>query len=262
MRCSSRFRHSNTPTRGGWRDYTKRMFSSLTVASQRVLEPELMDDPALESDQHRQALDGLTRINRVSNTAARMARTINTLNHHPDQPLRILDVATGSGDLPLSLAARAQRRGWNWQLVGSDISPTAISYAQERATKQKRRVEFITHNAIETPLPDDCDVIACSLFLHHLTDDEAVTLLSRMRAAARQMVIVDDLSRSNWGLLLAVIGTRLLSRSPIVHVDGPRSVRAAFTPLELSKLADQADLDGHRVTTNWPARQLLVWRRS
>jgi len=236
------------------------MFSSLTVAPQRVLEPELMDDPALGADQHQRALDGLIRINRMSRTAARLARAIETLTPPDNRPLRILDVATGSGEVPLALAVRAQRRGHHWQLLGSDISPTAVAYAAQRASKQQLAVDFLTHNALETPLPDDCDVIVCSLFLHHLNDEQAELLLRRMREAARQMVIVDDLRRSNWGLLVAVIGTRLLSRSRIVHIDGLRSVRAAFTPRELSTLADRAGLAGHRVTTCWPARQLLVWR--
>lgn len=234
---------------------------TLTVAPQRVLEPELMDDPALGVEQHHRALDGLIRINRASGTAARLAQAIETLTPPADRPLRILDVATGSGEVPLALAARAKHRGHRWQLLGSDISPTAIAYASERAAQQQHAIEFLTHNALAAPLPSDCDVVLCSLFTHHLTNDEAVLLLSRMRAAARQMVLVDDLRRSNWGLLVAYVGTRVLSRSRIVHVDGLRSVRAAFTPDELSELANQAGLTGHHISRVWPARQLMVWRR-
>jgi hypothetical protein len=101
----------------------------------------------------------------------------------------------------------------------------------------------------------------CSLFLHHLADDEAKDLLTRMAAAARHLLLVNDLERSTRGLLLAYLGTRLLSRSPVVHVDGLRSVRAAFTRTEVRALAERAGLNGAEVSPRWPCRYLLTWRR-
>lgn len=238
------------------------LLSSLLVAPERVMVPELMDDPELDENKLRAALDSLRRINSISNTTPRIERTIRTLAQPGDRALRILDVGTGSGDLPLALAARAKRKGLNWQLIGSDISSNAISYAQERATRQQLPVEFITHDAFADPFPENCDVIVNSLFLHHMTDEQAAVVMSRMQSAAGQMVIVDDLCRTNWGLWLAMIGTRLLSRSHIVHVDGPRSVRAAFTPSELQELAAKSAMQGHQLTRHWPQRQLLVWRNT
>lgn len=75
-------------------------------------------------------------------------------------------------------------------------------------------------------------------------------------------VLVQDLVRSRLGLGLTWIGCHLLSRSPIVRVDGPRSVRAAFTPREVRALAAQAELDAARLSCHWPQRLVLQWRRS
>src|SRR5437762_14296715 len=79
---------------------------------QRRLEPELMDQPDLAVGQHRQALRGLARINAWSGSArilwpelAALARRL-----HP-APLRILDVASGEGELPIRLWKRARRAG-------------------------------------------------------------------------------------------------------------------------------------------------------
>jgi hypothetical protein len=101
----------------------------------------------------------------------------------------------------------------------------------------------------------------CSLFLHHLADDDARTLLARMRDAAAQMVAVSDLRRSKWGYALAWLGSRVVSRSEIVRTDGPLSVRAAFTIGEARALAYAAGLDGAKVRPIWPQRFLLVWNR-
>jgi hypothetical protein len=75
------------------------------------------------------------------------------------------------------------------------------------------------------------------------------------------MVIVSDLDRSRLGLLLAWLGTRLLTRSPVVHVDSLRSVRAAFTRDEAAALATRAGLTSWRLTMHWPCRWRLVAER-
>jgi hypothetical protein len=61
--------------------------------------------------------------------------------------------------------------------------------------------------------------------------------------------------------MLAYVGTRLLSASPIVHVDGPLSVAAAFTCVEAQELARRAGLEGATVARRWPFRFLLTWSR-
>ena len=101
----------------------------------------------------------------------------------------------------------------------------------------------------------------CSLFLHHLDEAEAVTVLRSMSQGSRRAVLVNDLVRSRSGYLLAVLGTRILSRSPIVHIDGPLSVAGAFTPDEVLQLCEQAGLNGATISRHWPQRFLLTWSR-
>ncbi|MCA9021331.1 MAG: hypothetical protein KDA74_14375, partial [Planctomycetaceae bacterium] len=60
---------------------------------------------------------------------------------------------------------------------------------------------------------------------------------------------------------LAWTACRLLTRSPVVHTDGPLSVAGAFTVNEIKELAGQAGLDGFQITRHWPQRWLLKWSR-
>ena len=71
----------------------------------------------------------------------------------------------------------------------------------------------------------------------------------------------NDLARGWTGLTLAHVGLRLLTRSPVVHFDGPRSVEGAFTPAEALALAAKAGLKGATVARRWPCRFLLTWER-
>jgi 2-polyprenyl-3-methyl-5-hydroxy-6-metoxy-1,4-benzoquinol methylase len=176
-------------------------------------------------------------------------------------PLRLLDVATGAGDLPVALWRKARRAGIALTVEGCDRSPQALAYARRRAEAWGAAVRFFEWDALAGPCPDGYDVITCSLFLHHLDEEEAVRLLGSMAASAGSLVLVNDLRRSAAGFVLAYVGTRVLSRSDVVHVDGPRSVEAALTVAEVRHLAERAGLAGASVAQRWPCRFLLRWRR-
>lgn len=229
----------------------------------RHREPELMDDPNLDPALHRQALKGLRRVHLISGTVSTLWKQIHRIARQtPNSTVRVLDVACGGGDLAVSLARKAAHSGYPVELSGCDISPAALEFAATTAASENVTVNFFQADAITAPLPTDYDIICCSLFLHHLDEDDAVKLLRSMKASARRMVLISDLVRSQFGYLLTWVGLRLLTRSRICHVDGPLSVRAAFTPEEMLALAAQAELHDATLTRHWPERFLLTWSRS
>jgi 2-polyprenyl-3-methyl-5-hydroxy-6-metoxy-1,4-benzoquinol methylase len=240
----------------------------LPDVSRRTRRPELMDDPALVPDLHKDALRGLARLNRASGAARILWPTIQReAAAAGSRSLRVLDIATGSGDVPAWLLKRARRRGIDIRISGCDISPAAV----KRATERLERSGFSGHGAVsgsffvldalEGELPSGYDIIMCSLFMHHLDDDQVVSLLYRMRCAAASMVLVSDLERRRDSLLLAWCASRLLTRSPVVHTDAMLSVRGAFTADEFAALAEKAGLAGAVLQRRWPCRFQLEWRR-
>lgn len=235
------------------------LFASL---SQRNKQPELMDQPDLAEGAHRGALQALARINWLSGSARILWPALRRLAlEHRGRPLRVLDIATGGGDVPIGLHRQAQRAGLPIQFTGVDVSPTAIAHARQRAGEARSAVVFFQFDALHADLPEDFDVIMSSLFLHHLERDEAIELLRRMGQATRRLVLINDLIRCRAGYCLAWLGARVLTGSKIVHVDGPRSVAGAFTMAEVSELAHAAGLVGAQVSRRWPFRFLLQWRR-
>ena len=241
----------------------KNLFQTLARLGQRDLQPELMDQPQLDPLEHALALLGLARVNWFSRSDAILWPTLRSFAlEQKGDPLRVLDVACGGGDVTCALAKRARRAGLNVMLAGCDLSDTALSVARKQAASSGETIEFFQHDVLSAPLPARFDVVICSLFLHHLDEAEAVAVLRSMSQAARRAVLVNDLVRSRSGYLLAVLGTRLLSRSRIVHIDGPLSVAGAFTPQEALQLSEQAGLNGATVSRHWPQRFLLTWSRS
>lgn len=221
------------------------------AARERI--PEIMDRPDLDPAEHRRALAGLARINRWTFAARVLAGPIQQLAAELGRPVRVLDVATGSGDLPVQLARLAPS-----VVTGCDLSPTAVAAARGRGSP----VEFFEHDILAADPPGRYDAVTCSLFLHHLDEADAVTVLRRMKAAADRLVLVCDLERSRPNYHLVWLACRLLSRSPVVHFDGPASVRSAFTPAEAIALAGRAGLRGATAARRWPFRFLLKWEKS
>lgn len=239
--------------------------SALAFLSRRDRQPELMDQPEVDRDAHRHALDGLRTTNSICRTAQVIWRGIMDLNIRPTggQPLRVLDIAAGGGDVLRGVAKLASEQGVAMEFHGCDISATAVEYAQCAANRDAvANVGFSRLNALTDPLPTGYDVLMCTLFLHHLSEVDAIELLRQMAGAAKRCVIVDDLRRTRFGYFYAWAGGRLITRSHIVHADGPLSVRAAFTIAEARQLALDAGLQNARFRSHWPERFLMSWTKT
>jgi 2-polyprenyl-3-methyl-5-hydroxy-6-metoxy-1,4-benzoquinol methylase len=234
----------------------------LPDVTKRVRQPEIMDEPGLDEKLHHGALKGLKRINFWSGSAGILWPALRDMARASAGPLRVLDVATGAGDLPIRLWHKARTAGLALDMAGCDVSPTAVRFAQRQAETRKAKIHFFAWDALTGDLPTGYDALVCSLFLHHLDEEQAAMLLRRMGAVAQRGVLVNDLVRGRRGYLLAWLGARILSRSHVVHVDGPRSVAAAFTVKEALELAERAGLVGAQISKRWPCRFLLRWQHS
>lgn len=241
----------------------RRMFCSVRymVGSSRVMTPEIMDQPDVDGSAHALALEGLRRINKASRAARQIAHPILAMAQRRGlRRISLLDVACGGGDVPIGVALAAREAGLEIDLTLLDRSTTALNIASEAAERAGFKPRFVQRE-VSADLPvGEFDVITSSLFLHHLEKKEqVVSLLARMRARAARLIVVSDLRRGAPGLLAAWLGSRVLSRSEIVHHDAPASVRAAWTMEELSLCAYQAAIPEARVLKSWPFRMLLIW---
>ncbi|MEN1680793.1 MAG: methyltransferase domain-containing protein [Planctomycetota bacterium] len=218
-----------------------------------------MDRPDLDPALHTAALTGLARLNRWSNSVGILWGPIRRLAAAEGRTLTVLDVASGAGDVAIGLERRAARAGVQLEVIGCDISPTAIGHAERSAKRAGANVRFERRDVLSDPPTETFDVVTCSLFLHHLEADQAERLLRTLAAVTGRLLLINDLVRGPIGKLLADVACRVLSRSPVVHVDGPRSVEGAFTRNEAKQLAGAAGLVGAKVVPRWPCRMLIEW---
>jgi len=234
-----------------------------------------MDDPSLPELAHLRALEALARIHRVGRSARLLEAPLMHIARGLKRPVRVLDVATGGADLLMDLAVNdrtASRRSakgggdldrGRFDFSGCDLSEVGLRRGRDAALAAEVPIHLFRFDALSGAAPEGApyDVVMCSLFLHHLEDEEARSFLRGAKAWATSAVLVHDLVRSRAGWRLAWLASRALTRSPVVRFDALRSVEGAFTPREIMAVADDAGLGGAVCSVRWPARFVLEWRR-
>jgi SAM-dependent methyltransferase len=219
-----------------------------------------MDEPEVDRRQLATSLADLRGVNRWLGGTRVVLRHLAAMTARlPSGELTVIDVATGSGDIPLHVARWARRRGMRARVVATDAHAGTLALAREHAGRDPDvRVEHA--DALALPYADgEFDFALCSTALHHFADDDAVRVLRELRRVARRGVVVNDLRRSRPALLGARLLAATLWRShPVTRHDGPLSVRRAFTPGELLELGRRAGMRGARVHAHPPFRVALV----
>jgi len=208
-----------------------------------------MDDPSVDQETLRGNLRDLRRCNAVFGWRAAANRAVSrTLGATGG---RVLDVATGSGDIPARLAA--QHPGIECWV--SDRAAGAVAVI----TNREGRLRVLQADARNLPFADGAfDAATLHLALHHFPPEEAVGVLAELGRVARR-IVVTDLERS-W-LAYGVARTLpLVTRNPLTRHDGPVSVLRAYTRDELRDLGVRAGLQAVRVRRQFPARLTLTAR--
>jgi ubiquinone/menaquinone biosynthesis C-methylase UbiE len=207
--------------------------------SVRSNETELMDDLSRPDSEFVEAYSELTAINKHLGGIRAVERFL------PEDALSVLDVASGGCDVGEALAKSRNRH-----VVSLDMNPRGLKLADQTAP--------VAGDALQLPFADNTfDAVICSLFFHHLTNAECVSVLREMWRVARRIVIVNDLHRNRVAHASIRILSALFSRSTMFRNDAAASVRRAFRPTELGDIAEKAGIPA-RVYRSFPYRLVLV----
>lgn len=203
---------------------------------------ELLDDSGLDPDELAANLRDIRRVNRFFGGTSTIMRYVPGLIAlvPPQRTVSILDLATGSADIPITLSAWGKSNGRSLQITASDSSQEILDIAANHVSG-KADVTLSLYDARDVAAPDaGFDIVLCSLALHHFAPDDAVRVLREMRRLARIGWIVNDLQRSRLGYLAAWVAAHFTTRNRLTRHDAPLSVLRAYTPGELRDLVVQA----------------------
>jgi len=187
---------------------------------QRSLESEAMDsDDMPEKDRaifHRD----LARVHRLLGD---MEAVLGRIRRSPHPVRTVLDIGCGDG-----AALKQIRDATGAEVIGIDLRPPE---------KDVYGVPILRRDATRDELPP-ADVAISLLTLHHLTEDEIVSMIRNTARSCRRLICVDLVRHPlPFALFSAFI-------APLIHKtaadDGRQSIRRAFKPEELARLVRSA----------------------
>jgi SAM-dependent methyltransferase len=177
------------------------------------------------------------------------------------RPIHALELACGAGELSFALAAAMARQRLPVHVTGSDVVPSYVEAAMERARSTGSPACFRRLNAfdLKASLDDgDVDVAFIAQSAHHFSPGQLAMMIAQVGAAgARHFVAIDGLRSLSMLGLIPLVGSFSLNRSFIR--DGFISARRLHTEHEFELLARLAAPSASvRCETVFPLTSVLV----
>ncbi len=223
----------------------------------RSTQDELLDSPNVPTRLLLQNLRELDLLNRKTGGHAISLEGIKKLLKDKSRIYHIADLGCGSGDWLRYTALWARKNGFKVKLTGVDKKKDAIQYL-ERESSSFHEIEGFTGDYREFLNNSPVDVFHCSLFCHHLNDEELVELLGQINTLASVGFVINDLKRSRMAYYGAKAFTQLFRGSYLSKHDGPVSVLRGFTEQELKLIFKQAGVNQYRIVSRPFFRFLIV----
>ena len=157
----------------------------------------------------------------------------------PGDRLSIVDLATGSGDIPRLIVDHARRIGARVEIDALDRQAATIEIARELSAGYPE-ISCLEANILESDPGKAYDIVLCSLVVHHFSEEDAVRVLERCRKLSRKFVLASDLRRGPLATAGVYLLTALIFREPMTRYDARLSAARAFSFAEFHGLARRA----------------------
>jgi hypothetical protein len=195
----------------------------------------------------------------------------------------LLEVAAGDGSLAQDVRASLQPRGIRINVTLLDRAASHLpefsnsnhtkSLSSRAPSNDSQSESFdaaegpalagsaVAADALNLPFPDSTfDLVSSSLFVHHLSPEQATTFARESLRVCRHAVLVNDLLRDPLHLALVYAGIPLY-RSRITRHDAPASVRQAYTIEEMREFFQQAKAASLEIQRHYLYRMgVIAWK--
>ena len=219
-------------------------------------EPELMDRPDASPAELEAALRSLRGLNRYFGSYRIVMMFLRRWMKRGDR-LRVVDLATGSADIPRLVADYARKVGAEVEIVAVDFQQSTIETARRMSTGYPE-ITCVLGDVLTYQDHEPFDIVICSLALHHFSDEDAVRLLRHAKELSRRYVLISDLRRGFIATVGVSLLTALIFRDRMTRSDGRTSAAASFSAAEMRELAVRAGWQNFGAKNYRFARQ-AIW---
>jgi 2-polyprenyl-3-methyl-5-hydroxy-6-metoxy-1,4-benzoquinol methylase len=199
---------------------------------------EMMDRPQSVSAELERDLERIRQLNRWFGSYRLVLGFIRRWIRPADK-LRVVDLATGSGDIPRLIVDYARKISAKVEIDALDRQPATLEIAR-RLSVNYPEISYREANVLDWSSVEEYDITLCTLALHHFSNEDAVRLLHRCREVSKRFVLVSDLRRGFFLIAGVYLLTALIFREPMTRYDARLSAARAFSFSEMRDLARQA----------------------
>jgi SAM-dependent methyltransferase len=166
----------------------------------------------------------------------------------------LLDIGTGSADIPAAILAWGKRKGVDANIIGLEADPMTARIAAGR-TNDSPAIAIVQGDAGAPPfLPGSFDFVVASQILHHFPDETIVEHLRRWAKLARKAIVIGDLIRHPVAYHGVRMLTSLATRNTMTLTDAPLSVQRSLTFTEWRNLLIRAAIGPIEMFSVFPFR--------
>lgn len=229
--------------------------------SKRSLLPEKMDEPGVSENEIHQALSELETINRLLGGYNVIFNALSQLEW-TGQPVSIMDLGCGGGDMLRAIAKWALRNKRKVRLIGVDRNKIMTDFATQHS-KEFSNIRFVTLDVFDDALMlEKADITMNSLFCHHFDNDELSHLVKGMYKLSSRAVIINDIHRHWFAYHSIKIITSLFSKTFLVKYDAPLSVARSLTRKEWKDILHSAGISNYKLRWMWAWRWQIIIKKS
>ncbi len=226
----------------------------------RSKEPELMDDPFVEEKALKIALSDISRVNKLlggnSITVKAITKLINDTNLNKE--LVLLDLGCGDGEMLRIVADVCRKKNIKIKLIGVDLNDKSLGLAKSLSVLYPE-IEYCKKNILQIDRSEfACDIIICTLTLHHLSCIEIKAVIQKAVELASLGIIINDLQRSKIAYYLFKIFSFFFIKGYIAKNDGLISIKRGFKKQELLSYAKGLNLQQYQIDWKWAFRYRWV----
>lgn len=171
--------------------------------------------------------------------------------------ITICEIGCGGGDNLKAIEKWCIKNNIKASFIGIDFKAECIEFAQQQYPLLNCRWVISDYQKVFFK-NDQPDIIFSSLFCHHFTEAQLITMLQWQQQATKGFFI-NDLHRNPLAYYLIKFITQIFSGSYLVKNDAPLSVARGFLKKEWKKILKDAGIKNYTINWKWAFRHLIIY---
>jgi 2-polyprenyl-3-methyl-5-hydroxy-6-metoxy-1,4-benzoquinol methylase len=175
--------------------------------------------------------------------------------------ITIVDIGCGNGDMLRVLSNYGNDNNYSFNLIGIDANAFTVKHAI-KLSESYSNITFKCEDIFEFDFSQlNCDILLCTLTLHHFKNPEIENLLTTFYANSKLGIVINDLQRSWLAYRLFQIICFLFQLNSMSREDGLTSILRGFKNEELETFSKKLGFKKYTIQWKWAFRYQWIIRK-